>query len=169
MPLITQYARAKKLQYFFSDVPKDASILEIGCADGWVGEYLKANGWQHYRGMDLFPPADIVGDILKWQQLGIAPASYDVIVAFEVVEHVDCFAACYNILKPGGRMMMTTPVPHWDWLLKIMESCGLNQRRTSPHNQLTYLRQVSQFPQREVKIVGGLSQWAIFTKPQIGS
>jgi len=164
MPLITQYARAKKLQFFFADVPKDAKILEIGCADGWVGEYLKTNGWKDYRGMDLFPPAEIVGDINQWQQLGIAPASFDVIVAFEVVEHVDCFAACHAILKPGGRMMMTTPVPHWDWMLKIMEKCGLNQKRTSPHDQLIYLQKITIFPMQQIKIVGSLSQWAIFTK-----
>ena len=53
-------------------------------------------------GLDLKPPADMVGDILAWRRLVIESASFDIVLAFEVVEHVDCFQAVYDILRPRG-------------------------------------------------------------------
>jgi predicted SAM-dependent methyltransferase len=125
---------------------------------------LKEHGWENYVGADLFPPADIVGDILKWRELGLEAESFDVILAFEVVEHVDCFDACYQLLKPGGMLMVTTPVPHMDWAMKLLERVGLNQRRTSPHDHLVYLKDVPLFEERDLKTVAFLAQWGIFVK-----
>ena len=50
------------------------------------------------------PPADIVGDVRNWRSMGLAEGSFDAIVSFEVVEHVDCFRECYDLLRPGGIM-----------------------------------------------------------------
>ena len=88
MPLLSDVARRKKTAYFLRDVPKDRRILEIGCGDGWLGRYLKGHGWTHYTGMDARPPADVVGNIRDWRRLGLAGESFDVILAFELVEHV---------------------------------------------------------------------------------
>jgi len=164
MRLLSQYARKRKIEYFLQRIPKEAKILEIGCGTGWVSNYLKKNGRNHYLGMDVVPPADIVGDIRNWKELGLKEQSFDVIVAFEVVEHVDCFKECFELLKPGGMLMLTSPVPHMDWLLKLLEVIGLNQKRTNPHNRLVYFRDVQYFQHKNIKIVGFLSQWGIFTK-----
>lgn len=169
MPLLSEYAQRKKIEYFLKPIPPDAAILEIGCGSRWVGEYLKSTGRLNYTGLDLVPPADIVGDVNDWRRLGIAPESFDVIIAFEVVEHVDCFQACYDMLKPGGRMLITTPLPSMDWALRIMEALGLNQKRTSPHNHLVRLADVPGFEKTVLRTVGFLSQWAILTKPRRAS
>ena len=152
MPLLSDIARRKKIQFFFRDVPKDARVLEIG------------SGWNNYVGLDIVPPADVVGDVREWRSLGLEGGSFDAIVAFEVVEHVDCFQACHDLLKPGGRMLITTPVPHRDWVMKVLERMGLNQKRTSPHDHLVYLEKVPQFTEKQVKVVAGLSQWGVFVK-----
>lgn len=165
MPWLSDIARRKKIEYFLAPIPRDARILEIGCGSKWVGDYLKQNGWSRYTGLDLFPPADVVGDIRHWRELGLAPESFDVIVAFEVIEHVNCFAECYCLLKPGGRLLLTSPVPHMDWAMKILEACRLNQRRTSPHSNLTYFRNIPDFRPIAVKTVAGLAQWGVFQKP----
>ncbi len=164
MPWLGEYARRKRTQYFLERIPKDHRILEVGCGEGWVGDYLKSHGWSNYTGIDLKPPADVVGDILRWRQLGLQPQSFDTVIAFEVVEHVDCFPACYELLRPGGRLMITTPVPAMDWLLHVCEKLGLNQRRTSPHDHLVDLARVPYFEQKDVKIIHWVCQWAIFTK-----
>ena len=164
MPLLSDYARNLKARYFLESIPADARILEIGCGSGWVGEYLDKGRWPHYHGLDVVPPADFVGDILCWRELGLEPDSYDVIIAFEVVEHVDCFQACYDLLKPGGRLLLTSPVPYMDWLLKLLESLGLNQKRTSPHDHLVDFEQVPCFDHKEIKVVSFLSQWGVFHK-----
>jgi SAM-dependent methyltransferase len=165
MPLLSSVARAKKCRYFLDRIPKASRILEIGCGSKWVGDYLKGNGWKHYTGMDLFPPADVVGDIKLWRKLGLTPESFDVIVAFEVVEHVDCFQECFDLLKPGGEFMATSPVPEADWIMKVLEGVGLNQKRTSPHDHLIHFPRVPHFHLREYRKVGGLAQWGIFQKP----
>jgi 2-polyprenyl-3-methyl-5-hydroxy-6-metoxy-1,4-benzoquinol methylase len=164
MPLLSTLARRKKERFFFHDLPKTARILEVGCGAGWVGEYLERHGWHNYVGLDIVPPADVVGDVRDWANLGLEADSFDAVAAFEVVEHVDCFRACYDLLKPGGRMLITTPLPHRDWVMKALETCGLNQKRTSPHDHLVYLNQVPLFAEKRVKTVAGLSQWAVFVK-----
>jgi len=164
MPLLSSYAMRRKIGYFLEPVPKEARILEIGCGGGWVGRHLRDNGWKHYVGLDLQSPADVVGDVRDWRKLGLASESFDVLIAFEIVEHVDCWEACHSLLKPGGRMLVTTPLPHRDWILKLLEDLGLNQRRTSPHDRLVYLEKVPYFSRKDVRVVAGLSQWAILTK-----
>ncbi len=164
MPALSDIARTRKIEYFLDPLPKSASILEIGSGDGWVGSYLRSHGWADYTGVDITPPADVVGDIREWRRLGLKPESYDAIVAFEVVEHVDCVPAAQALLKPGGKLLLTSPIPHMDWFMKALELAGLNQRRTSPHSNLTYFSSIGGFRSRSLRTVAGLSQWGIFTK-----
>jgi len=169
MPLISDYARRKKIEYFFADIPKDARILEVGCGSGWVGAYLKQHGWTNYTGVDLFPPADFVGDLHNWRELGLQPESYDVIIAFEVIEHVDLFQEMFDLLKPGGQLLVTTPVPHMDWACKTLERLGLNQVRTSPHDHLIYFKDIPLFEPVDTRIVKLIGQWGKFRKPVAGA
>lgn len=166
MPLLSSYARARKVPFFFHDLPKESRILEIGCGDAWLGTHLRAKGWRHYVGLDLKPPADVVGDIRAWQALGLEPASFDAIVAFELVEHVDCFAEIHALLKPGGRLMLTSPAPNMDWLCQWLERVHLTQSRTSPHDHLIWFEDVPLFKPLAIRRVGLVAQWGIFTKPQ---
>jgi cyclopropane fatty-acyl-phospholipid synthase-like methyltransferase len=131
-------SREWRFRAFFPSVPKTARILEIGCGDGWLGNRLRAGGWSRYVGLNLVPPADVVGDVLAWRQLGLQPRSFDVIVAFEVVEHVPCFDAMYELLADDGRCLVTTPLPAMDWACRVLEMLGINQKRTSPHSHLVY-------------------------------
>jgi SAM-dependent methyltransferase len=164
MPLLSTIGRDLKLRYFLRAVPKDAQILEIGSAEGWLGKYLKENGWKNYIGLDLMPGADIVGDLRDWKKLGLKANSFDVIFAFEVLEHVPCFQECFDLLKPGGYLMATSPVPHMDWLCQILENLGLNQKRTSPHDYLIYFREIPLFEPVAIKTIAIFSQWGIFRK-----
>lgn len=165
MPLLRDLARRKRCEYFFPEISENARILEIGCGSRWVREYLKTAGRMNYVGMDLFPPADIVGDIKQWRHLGLTPESFDVIIAFEVIEHVDLVDEAFALLKPGGLLMLTAPLPHMDWALWILESLGLNQKRTSPHSNLVYFSKLPLFELVNCKKAGGLCQWGILRKP----
>jgi SAM-dependent methyltransferase len=164
MPLLSDYARRKKIDYFINRIPKHWHVLEIGCGSRWVGEYMKRNGWNNYVGLDIHPPADIIGDIMERKKLGIEDRSFDCIIAFEVVEHVDCLKECRDILKPGGVLMVTTPLPRMDWALRLLERLGLSQKRTSAHENLTCLKDVPYFEKKNIKLVGLSSQWAILTR-----
>lgn len=164
MPIISDYAQKKKINYFLKDIDKDSKILEIGCGSQWLSNYMKSNGWKNYIGLDIVPPADIVGDLKSWKNLGLEANYFDYIIAFEVVEHVDIFNECFDLLNENGLLMLTTPVPHMDWILKILEKIGLNQQRTSPHDHLIYLNNLQKFHTVELKKVAFLSQWGKFRK-----
>jgi 2-polyprenyl-3-methyl-5-hydroxy-6-metoxy-1,4-benzoquinol methylase len=166
MPLLSEYAQRKKLEYFFSQIDKKAMILEIGCAGGWVSEYARRNGWKNFVGLDILPTAnaDIVGDINNWQLLGLKRSSFDVIIAFEVIEHGDFAKSLNDVLKPGGKLFVTTPLPHMDWLCKIFEKIGLNQTRSSAHSHLIYLEKMPHLKLINKEIKGFMSQWGTFTK-----
>lgn len=164
MLLFNKYACKKRIEYICKYVPKNAKILEIGCGNGWFKEYCKENGWKNHTGMDLTSPADIVGDILKWKELGLERNTFDFIVGFEVVEHVHCFKDMAALLKEDGRIILTSPVPRFDWICKILEAVGLNQKRTSPHDHLIYFNRIPYFEAIELKRIGFIIQWGIFKK-----
>ena len=124
MPILSSYARSRKLHFFTPHLPEDAAILEVGSGDGWLGEHLRAQGWSGYRNVDLSGPADFVGDINRWTEIGIEPESFDVLIAFEVVEHGDFYDAFHAILRPGGLLFLTTPCPNADWFLKLLETAA---------------------------------------------
>ncbi|HNR33297.1 MAG TPA: hypothetical protein PKI11_20570, partial [Candidatus Hydrogenedentes bacterium] len=81
-PLLSGLARRRKFKWFFSDVPHTTRILEIGCGDCWSRDRARAAGYTNYVGLDLRPPADIVGDVRRWRDLGLQAEAFDVIAAF---------------------------------------------------------------------------------------
>ena len=163
-PILSRIARKKKVQYFFRGIPKSARILEVGCGDKWLGRELQRRGWTQYTGLDLSLPADVAGDIRDWKELRIPAESFDIIVAFELVEHVDCFKDMYQLLKVDGHLFLTSPRPNMDWLCKILEWLKLTQKRSSPHEFLIDFRKIPYFVASRLRYVGVISQWGIFKK-----
>src|ERR1039457_599716 len=61
MALLQAYVRSWRASNFLDRIEVDARILEIGSGSGWVGEYLRGRGVASFTGVDLVPPADVVG------------------------------------------------------------------------------------------------------------
>lgn len=167
MPLLSAIAREKKLRFFLPCIAAEARILEVGSGSGWLGESLRQNGRSDYTSVDASFPADIGGDINRWRELGLTAENFDILIAFEVVEHGDFYESFFALLRPGGLLLLTTPVPEADWFLRILEAIGLNQKRTSPHSHLHDLRKIGRFEPVTVKRVAGLAQWGVFRKPEV--
>jgi len=162
---LSSVARRGKLRYFLPKVDQTARILDVGCADNWFSRSAAERGWTNVVGLDLEPPADVVGDVFNWRELGLEPHSFDAIVAFEVLEHADFSPTFWELLAPDGLLMATTPLPAMDGVCQVMEHLHLLQRRTSTHSHLIDLRHLPKFDVVERKIRAGVSQWAVL-RPQ---
>jgi 2-polyprenyl-3-methyl-5-hydroxy-6-metoxy-1,4-benzoquinol methylase len=135
-PIISELSRNRKLELLAGFLDGRKKVLEIGCGDGWFSDRLKRMGHE-VVGIDVRGPADLIGDVLDWEKLGLTGGSFDAVVALEVIEHVDCLPAMTKLCRPDGIIFLSSPHPKWDWAMKALESLGLTQKRTSPHCNLT--------------------------------
>lgn len=106
--------------------PPQAQILEVGCGAGGNIPLLKTHG----EVAALEPDDDsrayvaerfgitVDGGMLP-DGLSYAPRSFDLICAFDVIEHVDddagSIAALAGLLKTGGALLTTVPAYQWMW------------------------------------------------------
>jgi 2-polyprenyl-3-methyl-5-hydroxy-6-metoxy-1,4-benzoquinol methylase len=95
-------------------------LLDVGCALGFFVEAAVRRGW-HAEGLDISEHAtsyarDVLGVEARTGTLheaGYAPASFDVITAWDVIEHVPDPVAelrfMRTLLKDGGLLVLSTP------------------------------------------------------------
>ncbi len=75
---------------------------------------------------------------LNIEALELEDASFDLIIAHQILEHVDhlkALAECFRVLRPGGRMVVTTP---------LIESWAVtyeNPALTSPRERMLHYGQ----------------------------
>jgi len=106
------------------EVGRNARLLDVGCGNGYWAGQIARRGFQvvgidpSRTGIELaratfpgvrFEALDAAGDLCE--RLGEGP--FDFITSLEVVEHLYCpldwALACYRALKPGGRLICSTP------------------------------------------------------------
>ena len=106
--------------------PAGAKILEIGCGSGHNLSMLADFG--HVDGLELDDEMRALSEKRLGRKIMRSPLpelgevkdkSYDLIGAFDVIEHIDddhaALAAIATKLKPGGKFMMTVPAHPWMW------------------------------------------------------
>ena len=93
-------------------------LLDVGSADGpsvgWLAAPEKFSLDLDRRG--LRPPRSVCASVLA---LPFADATFDVVSAFDVVEHAHpeevVLAELRRVLAPGGRLLMSVPAYRWAW------------------------------------------------------
>lgn len=153
------FGNRKKLELLLPYLKKNQKILDLGCGSMWLTKTLRAKGY-NCIGFALKPPADIIGDIKKHP---FKKHSFDVVIALEMLEHVDCRAEIDYILKPKGLLIASSPVPHFDWLCLILEKLKIFQDRGTPHSNLFYLDTIP-YKILKKKILFGINQFYVFRK-----
>lgn len=84
-------------------------VLDYGCG---CSPYRPFFANSDYRRADYIDTADLDYKIVSNQPLAEADATFDLILSTQVFEHVDNPAfylrECYRLLKPGGRLILST-------------------------------------------------------------
>lgn len=103
-------------------------LLDIGCAHGFMLEAARQRGWQS-SGVEISPAAAVArqrGFVVydrPIEDLNIPDATFDVITAIDVLEHIPdvkgFVAELYRILKHDGVLLIVTP-DVGTWVAKIM-------------------------------------------------
>lgn len=110
-----------------SRIPREARILEIGCAGGNIIVALQKNGFTQVYGIDIDP--DAIATCKKQglfnvnAQAGEATTfpnnAFDILIASDVLEHIEndrqALAEWMRILKPGGRLILFVPAFPFLW------------------------------------------------------
>jgi SAM-dependent methyltransferase len=107
-------------------LPPGAHILEIGCGTGHNLAMLGEFG--HVDALELDDEARALSEKRLGRKIMRSPLPelsevsdhfYDLIGAFDVIEHIDDDAAAVDAiatkLKPGGRFMIAVPAHRWMW------------------------------------------------------
>ncbi len=145
------YSWIKKLdEYIPMKNGNGVKVLEIGCSIGAVSNILTERGFDVWatdvseyaveNAKKLTPKAKF--SVLDIQEGINLSEKFDIIIAFEVVEHLEnpekAIKNMYNGLQEGGKVVISTPYPHkWnfrdpthinvkyphEWV-KIMEETG---------------------------------------------
>lgn len=118
--------------------PGQNRILDVGCAEGLLGESLKQQGLaSEVVGIELFPDAAkvaetrldrvICGDIelMSYEALGSEPESFDYIICGDVLEHLrdpwTLLSWLVALLKKDGLLIVSVPnVRHWSVLFPLL-------------------------------------------------
>ena len=104
----------------------DAAVLEVGCGTGHNLPMLARFG--RVDAVEIDEAARAVAEKRLGREVhgaplpelkGVRAAKYDLIGAFDVIEHVPddraAVAALAKRLKPGGRLVVTVPAHQWMW------------------------------------------------------
>lgn len=126
--------------------------LDVGSADGPSVGWMRL-GQQHVM-LDLFPDGLVPGEGVcgSATALPFADASFDVVAAFDVVEHclddVLALRELQRVLMPRGRLLLSVPAYQWAWsdhderaghhrrytrarLVALVEGAGLTVERST--------------------------------------
>jgi len=106
--------------------PKDGAILELGCGTGHNLPMLGQFG--HVDALELDEDSRALAESRLGRSIMTAPLPelagvpdrhYDLIGAFDVIEHIDddeaAIASIATKLKSGGKFVMTVPAHQWMW------------------------------------------------------
>jgi SAM-dependent methyltransferase len=127
------------------------SVLDVGSADGPSVGWLAAT--ERRVALDIDPRGLAPGDVCaSAMQLPFADATFEVVAAFDVIEHCEPESAVLSelgrVLTPGGRLLVSAPAYQWAWsdfdvqnhhhrrytrrrLVAAVEGCGLEVVRAT--------------------------------------
>jgi SAM-dependent methyltransferase len=142
--------------------PANARVLEIGCGTGhnlaMLGQFGRVDALELDDEVRAVAERRLGREVMRSplpELSGVAPRHYDLIGAFDVIEHIDddraALASIAARLKPGGKLVMTVPAHQWMW--SAHDVINHHQRRYSKRA----LRQLIESSPLRIEAIGYLN------------
>lgn len=108
-------------------------ILEVGCGAGQFAHYLFDEGFRNYHGFDFSAEAIKIAQKRVAQSFAVGDAydpvaytfDYNVVIAQEILEHLQDDLAVFAQIKPGSQVIFSLPlfdhVAHFRWFIRPRE------------------------------------------------
>ncbi len=108
---------------------KDAAILEAACGSGKLLRFLREQGYTNVAGVDISPEQvslakQVTENVVETNVLDFLESTekrYDLIIGLDIIEHftkdeaLRFLKACFETMKPGGRLILQTPNADSPW------------------------------------------------------
>jgi 2-polyprenyl-3-methyl-5-hydroxy-6-metoxy-1,4-benzoquinol methylase len=112
---------------------KDAAIVDIACGSGKLLHFFKKRGYSNLLGVDISPgqvqlARCVTNGVTQGDGIDFLErrtSEFDLITGLDIIEHFDkdevlrFLDACYNALKPGGRLILQTPNADSPWVSSV--------------------------------------------------
>ncbi|QBR93655.1 class I SAM-dependent methyltransferase [Nocardioides euryhalodurans] len=129
-------ARAELLHAALGDhLGNPGRLLDVGSADGPSVTWM--HGAEQHVSVDLDPRGLVPGQGVRASALDLPfpEATFDVVAAFDVIEHCEPEARAVSelarVLRPGGRLLLSVPAYQWAWTDHDVRA-GHHRRYTQP-------------------------------------
>ena len=107
-------------------LPQNARILEIGCGTGhnltMLGQFGQVDALELDEEARAMAEKRLGRSVMSAplpELAGVPERQYDLVGAFDVIEHIDddraALASIADRIKPGGKFVMTVPAHQWMW------------------------------------------------------
>jgi len=116
----------------------EGDVLDVGCGSGWLYKYTKKDKIRRYLGVDVsdrremkdFEFLEIDIDTGAREQV---QGPFDRVVLAACIEHLaqpaEVLQWCRKILRPDGFLVLTTPTPRGQRLLRLIFAGGSEHTR----------------------------------------
>ncbi|MDQ3629602.1 MAG: class I SAM-dependent methyltransferase [Actinomycetota bacterium] len=110
-------------------------VLDVGSADGPSVDWMR--GTHDRFAVDVDPRGLVAGEGVRASAIALpfADETFDVVAAFDVLEHCEpeqtAMAELVRVLRPGGRLLMSVPAYEWAWTDHDVQA-GHHRRYTRP-------------------------------------
>ncbi len=150
-PLLARW-RARRANDLIPPNLRSGRILDIGC--GSYPYFLAHTAFEHKFAIEQIPPSPKLASELKVEyhrldlnerpSLPFKRGFFSAVTLLAVVEHLNpdrtavLFGEIYRVLKPGGRVILTTPAAWSDGLLHWMARLNLVSREEIQEHAYAY-------------------------------
>ena len=145
-PYLTKLVRNRRLELIEQEISHGMKILDLGCGDGYLTKHLLSKGYDCI-GVDKNITNNTYLRCEDISELSFPDNTFDCIIMIEVIEHIEPsnYSEIERVIKPKGKIILTTPLPQFNWLVELLANLGFVNSLKTAHINLVHL---SDLPKR---------------------